>query len=205
MPGPSEANVQSLDALRDVRLALMAFSERTASALGALRSKIDRTVAWLEQDRPMYWREQERRAYDLVAGARIAYETCRLRTVGGRHAECIEEKVALRRAKERLEHCRHKIDVVRHWTIEASRQADEYRGRSGPLQRALDEEVPNVIAMLSRMIEAIEAYASVGVTMSGADSVSLGPIDGESESEATAPTTPAANPTPPDINAQSEH
>ena len=66
-----QANVQSLDALRDLRLSLITFGERVENALGELRSKIDRTMAWLQQDRPMYWREQERRAYDHDLHARF--------------------------------------------------------------------------------------------------------------------------------------
>lgn len=161
MPGPGSANVQSLDALRDVRLALMAYGERTEAALAELRTKIDRTLAWLEQDRPMYWREQERKAYDGVASTRVAYETCRMRTVGGRHSECIEEKIAHQRAKMRLEFCQRKMEVVRRWAAEARQQADEYRGRSGPLHRCLEDEVPNLVATLGRMIESLEAYADI--------------------------------------------
>lgn len=163
MPAPGHANVQSLDALRDVRLALILFQERAISAMGSLRTKIDRTRAWLEQDRPLYWRDQERNAYDRVATARVAYDTCRLRTVGGRHPECIEEKVALQRAKARLEYCQQKVDIVRRVTVEVGQQSDDYRGRSGLLQRLLDEDIPKVLAMLSRMIDAIDAYAAVGV------------------------------------------
>ncbi len=168
-----QANIQSLDALRDMRLALITYGERTENALGELRSKIDRTMAWLQQDRPNYWREQERRAYDGVASARIAYETCRLRTVGGRHSECIEEKIAFQRAKHRLEFCQHKMEVVRRWNVEAGRQVDEYRGRAGPLQRFLEDELPKIQARLSRMIDAIEAYASIQSSDKGAV-ISLG-------------------------------
>ena len=192
MAGSGNANVQSLDALRDLRLALIAFGERTGTALGELRSKIDRTMAWLEQDRPLFWREQERRAYDGVASARVGYETCRMRTVGGRHSECIEEKIALQRAKVRLERCQQKMEVVRRWNVEAGRQVDEYRGRSGPLQRFLEDELPNVLAMLSRMIAAIEAYANVQPAASGETVVSLGSADdGESpDDEPIATATP---------------
>ncbi len=161
MAGSGSANVRSLDALRDVRLSLISFGERTDTALTELRSKIDRTLAWLQQDRPLYWREQERKAYDNVASTRIAYETCRMRTVGGRHSECIEEKIAHQRAKMRLEFCKQKCELVRRWIAEAGQQSDEYRGRSAPLQRSLEEEVPNLIAMLGRMIETIEAYADI--------------------------------------------
>ena len=163
----TNANVRSLDALRDVRLALIAFRERASSALGSVRSKIDRTRAWLEQDRPIYWAEQERRAYDGGATARVGYETCKLRTVAGRHPECIEEKIALQKAKARLEYCQQKIVTVRRWVIEAGRQSDDYRGRAGALQRLLEEDIPNVLARVSRMIDALEAYAEVGSVSGG--------------------------------------
>lgn len=181
MPGPTNANVLSLDALRDVRLALISFGERTSGALAELRSKIDRTMAWLEQDRPLYWRDQERRAYDGVASARVAYETCKLRTVGGRHPECIEEKVTLQRAKARLEHCKEKIDVVRKWNVEAGRQVDDYRGRAGLLQRLVEDELPNMVATISRMIDSLEAYAEIHSDQQSA--VSLGSAD-EPEADA---------------------
>jgi len=192
MSGPGNANVQSVDALHDVRLALVAFGERTGSAMGELRSKIDRTIAWLEQDRPLYWRDQERRAYDSVATTRIAYETCRLRTVGGRHSECIEEKIAHQRAKARLEYCKQKIEVVRRWNIEASRQVDEYRGRAAPLQRLVDEELPNMVAMLSRMIDALEAYAEIGPSPGDA-AVSLNPTEFFSKTDDSADTKSTDN------------
>ena len=182
MPGPGNANVHSVDAVRDVRLALISFQERANSALDELRTKIDRTLAWLEQDRPMYWRDQERRAYDRVAGARIAYETCKMKTVGGRHPECIEEKVAFQRARERLEFCKVKIEVVRRWSNEAARQVDEFRGRCSPLKTCLDQDVPNVVAMLARMLDALDAYADIQNPSSGEASVSLGSIDEDTES-----------------------
>lgn len=184
MSAPSHANVQSLDALRDVRVALILFQERASAALGSLRTKIDRTRAWLEQDRPLYWRDQERKAYDRVASARVAFDMCRLRTVGGRHPECVEEKVALQRAKARLEYCQNKVDVVRRVNVEVGQQSDDYRGRSGPLQRLLDEDIPNVLAMLSRMIEAIEAYAAVGVLSEDSASVPLSTSISEPNSQA---------------------
>lgn len=192
MPGPGSANIQSLDAVRDVRLALIAFGERSELALAELRAKIDRTLAWLEQDRPMYWREQERRAYDGVAGARVAYESCRTRTVGGRHSECIEEKIALQRAKSRLEFCHQKMEVVRRWNVEAARQVDEYRGRSGPLQRRLEDEVPKVIALLSRMIESLEAYADVRLAEATSPPITLGSVD--EPGDAVAPVAPSIPP-----------
>lgn len=162
------AKVHSVDALKDVRSALIKFQERATTAMGDLRQKIDRTVSWLELDRPGYWRDQEHRAYDLVASTRVAYETCRLRTVGGRHADCIEEKKALERAKVRMEYVRQKQLAVRKWMVQAGKEANEYRSRTSTFQRTLENELPLMIGQLGRMIDAIEAYSESNASASTA-------------------------------------
>ncbi len=171
MPGQQGASVQTVDALKDVRMALIKFQERATTAMGDLRQKIDRTVGWLELDRPSYWRDQEHKTYDLVATTRVAYETCRLRTVGGRRSDCIEEKKAFERAKIRMEYVREKQQAVRKWMVQAGREANEYRARTSTFQRTLENDVTLMIAQLGRMIDAIEAYSETRV--SPADSTPL--------------------------------
>ena len=191
MSGSQGANVQSLDALKDIRAALIKFHERAVSAMGELRQKIDRTVDWLELDRPNYWRDQEHRAYDLLATTRVAFETCRLRVVGGRRSDCIEEKKAFERAKVRMEYVRQKQEAVKKWMVQAGREANEYRSRTSTFQRALENEVPLMITQLGRMIEAIEAYSETNTT-----SLVSGPVS--SLSAGTAPTVQ------PDVNAPTQ-
>lgn len=159
MPGMQGANVHTVDALKDVRAAFVKFEERATTAMGDLRQKIDRTLAWLELDRPNYWKDQERRAYDLVASTRVALETCRLRTVAGRKSDCIEEKKAFEKAKVRMEYVREKQRAVQKWMVQAGREANEYRARTSTFQRTLENDVPMMIAQLGRMIDAIEAYS----------------------------------------------
>ena len=165
MPGPQSANVHSVDAIRDVRSALVTFQERATTAMGELRQKIDRTQAWLELDRPNYWRDQERRAYDLVASTRVGLETCRLRTVAGRRSDCIEEKKAFEKAKMRMEYVREKQQAVRKWMVQSGREANEYRARTSTFQRMLEHDVPQMIAQLGRMIDAIERYSEMSPSM----------------------------------------
>jgi len=168
MPGPQSANVHSVESVKDVRAAMIVFLERANNAMGELRQKVDRAVAWVELDRPNYWREQERRAYDLVASTRIVLETCRLRTVAGRRSDCIEEKKAFERAKRRMEYVREKQETVRKWLVQAGREANEYRARTSTFQRTLESDVPAMIAQLGRMIDAIEAYLE-GQSVAGTD------------------------------------
>jgi hypothetical protein len=159
MSGPMSANVHSVDAIKDVRNALIRFQERATTAMGDIRQKVDRTTAWLELDRPNYWQDQERRAYDLVASTRVAFETCKLRTVAGRRSDCIEEKKAFERAKMRMEYVREKQQAVRKWMVQAGKEANEYRSRTSNFLRSLENDVPLMIAQLGRMIDAIERYS----------------------------------------------
>ena len=178
------------------------------TALGDVRQKIDRTVSWLEMDRPSYWRDQEHRAYDLLATTRIAYETCRLRTVGGRKSDCIEEKKAFERAKIRMEYVREKQLAVKKWMVQAGREANEYRARTSVFQRMLENEVPLLIAQMGRMIDAIEAYSEIQTTK--ADAASLTTSVPSTDGQVTEPNvipeaeTPAAEQIDPETRTDSD-
>jgi phenylacetate-coenzyme A ligase PaaK-like adenylate-forming protein len=56
----SQAEVHSIDALKDFRTALALYSEDTLSALGAVEAEVRRTVQWLYQERPYYSTTKER-------------------------------------------------------------------------------------------------------------------------------------------------
>ncbi len=155
------ARVTSIDALVAFRAAVVAFLERGPAALGSLRQETHRTMMWLEQEQPRYWQEELRRGYDRVASARTALDTCRMRTVAGHRSACIEEQVALRKAKARVEYCQQQVEVTRRWAIRAREEADEFLGKMAPLDRSFQQEVPNMVAILERMILAIEAYQDV--------------------------------------------
>lgn len=161
MPGSGSANVRSLDTLRDVRAALARFEERASIAVGGLRMEIQRMLEWLEQDRPAYWRQQVRDTHDEIASARIALENCRRRSAAGHRPTCIDEQRALERAKRKLQYAQEKVETVRRWSFRVRQAADEYRGRSASFERSLEHDVPKMLALLERMIAAVEDYADV--------------------------------------------
>ncbi len=156
----SGARVHSTEALTDVRAALIQFADRARNALASLRQETRRTLRWLQDEQPQYWQNELRRSFDRVASARIAYETCRMRTIAGHRSACIEEKVAAQRAQRRLEYVQEQIDVTRRWGLQAADQSNEFFGKIGPLERTLDYELPLMIALIDRMLTAIEAYSA---------------------------------------------
>lgn len=159
-----EARVQDSAAMIDVRGALIQFAERADSALGSLRQEARRTLRWLQDEQPQYWQSELRKGYDRVSSCRISYETCRMRTVAGHRSACIEEKVALQKAQRRLEYVQQQIDVTRRVGLRSADQTNEFLGKLGPLERWLEYEIPQMVAVLDQMLLAIEAYQAVSTS-----------------------------------------
>lgn len=181
------ANVRSIPAIRDFRAATQVFLEEALSSLDMIRIELQRAFEWIEHERPGYWQMQQRRAFDLVASTRTALETCLLRTVAGRRPSCIEEQQAHAAAKRRLDECRERLELVKRWSIKLHHEANEFRGRIASLGRTLDQDLPNLLALLERTAAILEQYAEI----------SAAPLDHDPQpSPSTAEDTPATNPTP---------
>ena len=51
-------------------------------------------------------------------------------------------------------------NVLHHWNVKIHRTADEYAIRVARLDRILNHDVPQLLALLERMITALESYAT---------------------------------------------
>ena len=120
------ANITSIPAIREFKVALLKFQDEGRSSMEVLQIEIQRVLQWIEQDRPAYWATQTRRAFDLVAQTRAALKTCQMRTVAGHRPSCIEEKQAHAAAKRRLQHCQEQIRRVKQWGVKLHQERDEF-------------------------------------------------------------------------------
>jgi hypothetical protein len=154
------ANVRSLDAIRYFRPAVIRFEDDVAAALTGLRTELNRTLQWLDHDCPAYWQQQIRSGFDSVAEARTQLARRQMMTVAGRHPDCIDEKKALGRAKERLELAQDKLRLCRQWSIKAHRAADEYNSRIGRVEQSMSQNLPRMKVILERIVEALESYSA---------------------------------------------
>jgi hypothetical protein len=155
------ANVLSIPALRDLKVAVIKFQQEAQGGLEVAQMELHKLVEWIEHDRPAYWQAQTRRAFDQVAATRAALASCQMRTVGGHRPSCIEEKKAHAKAKLRLEHCHEQLKRVQQWSVKLQREVDEFRARMGAARRLVENGLPVTLAMLDRSIEALESYAEV--------------------------------------------
>lgn len=152
------ANVQSIEAIREIRDALVIFMEDARNALNDTDFDLRRTTDWLTHEQRLYWAAEVRRRSQEIADARSALQRKELGKKPGSHPDTSVEDKALRIAKMRLAEAEEKVEVVRSWIPEMQRAGHEYRSQSLPLGDMLTGDLENALAKLSRMIESLEDY-----------------------------------------------
>jgi len=158
----STANVRSIEAVRDFRIALLIFQQNVTDALMSMQEQVYSALDWMENDRPRHWHQQELKAFDEISAARIALESARMRkSMDDHRPSLIEEKQALKDAKDRLTFCQEKMRIVKTMCVKVRHETDEFRGRMSQLERLLETDLPGMIALLERMLTALESYADI--------------------------------------------
>lgn len=157
----SQANVRSLDAMRAFRVRLLEFADVAIDVTASLQQQTLSFLDWLEHDRPNFWKQYMLWSFDVIAQARSDLERCKMRTAGDHRPTCYEEKLALEAAKKRLEMAQEKVEAATRWCAFVRHEIDEFDGRRGGLQRYIETDLAKTIAVLERMIVAIEAYAEI--------------------------------------------
>ncbi len=155
---PSPAQVHSVDAIEHFCAQLAKYEQQVQSALEALTSELQRAGEWLQHDRPSYWKQQTKLAEDVVHQAKLDLERCLIFPIAGEQPTCREEKAVLKKAQQRVDYCREKIERVRHWNRHMQHEMFEYEGRVGQLRRILETELPAARAKLQQIIRRLDAY-----------------------------------------------
>lgn len=152
------AKVTSVDAIVEFRGALRTFEADAAQAILTLDDQAQRALYWIDNEAPAYWKQEIRRCSDLVARRRSELETCKMRTVAGQRAACLEEIQALRAAQHKHRVAEEKLEVVRKWSQRIRQELDDYRGRTMALRIALERDLPRTFGLIDRTISSLDAY-----------------------------------------------
>src|SRR5208337_4751327 len=157
----SQAEVHSIDALKDFRTALALYSEDTLSALGAVEAEVRRTGQWLQQERPCYWQEQIKRRREQVASAKAEVFRRRLQKTPEYSPSLSEPMEILRRAEASLQDAEKRLLQVRKWQPLFHQAVLEYHGSIQRIKDLAASDVPRALTVLTRMIDALEAYLRI--------------------------------------------
>jgi hypothetical protein len=158
------ANVTSIDALRNVKAALVQFCADVEAALVAMELEARRPVEWIEGDRARYWPQQARRASDLVQEARQALARCEVHVSSEDRPSCYDEKKALEKAKRRLQLAEDKARVVRRWGSEMQKATEDFAMQVARLRSYLETDLVKTIAAVERMATALDRYVEQNKT-----------------------------------------
>jgi len=168
------ANVQSIDVMDQMALAVRAFAQEASVALDDVRMGLYRALQWVQYDQKEYWVQESRRAEEAVAEARLNLERKRMFRLGDHEPPCHEEKKALEAAKRRVDRAREKLDAVKRWSRLLDRESHECRGGIAPLADWIQTDVPRALAMLKQLSLALDAYVDLAPPMGDSAGASPG-------------------------------
>ncbi len=157
----SQADVRSIDSLKELRVALALYEEDAAAALGTVESEVKRTARWLIEERPMYWQEQIKRRRELVAQAKSDLFRKKIQQRADYIPPMSEQKENLRQAEASLQDAEKRLVMVRKWQPMFNQAVLEYHASVQRIKDMTATDVPSAINLLSRLIDALESYLRV--------------------------------------------
>ncbi|WP_165224185.1 hypothetical protein [Aquisphaera insulae] len=197
----SQADVRSIDALKNFRSVLALYSEDTLAALGAVDAEVRRTVRWLVEDRPQFWQDQIKRRREHVASARAEVYKKKLQKKPDYSPAMSEPMELLRKAEASLADAENRLVLVRKWQTRFNQAVLEYHGATQRLKDLSASDVPRAIQALIRIIDALEAYLAVAPPSgsgAGASEESAAPTRASGTLESIAARVLDEEPPPPD-------
>ncbi len=123
------ARVESIEALKMFRRAVIKFVEAANVALGDAESEMQRRLNWLENEQDSYWQGQIRKRQEDVSKARDGVRQKKIfKDFAGRTPSADQEEKALRIALARLEDAERKLAAVRRYAKKLPREIEVYKG-----------------------------------------------------------------------------
>lgn len=189
----SQANVRSVDAIRDFKNALIAFAEEARIALDSTEMDIRQTRNWLERDQMAFWKAQVKRSHEMISEARTELHRRRLSQTNSDAISDTDQKEALRLAHRRLEAAEEKVERIKKWAPVFEHALSEYHSQAQPLGDRLSGNLVASLAMLERMIQALEEYLAIEAPAAPV----LRPASSAATADATAPARAGSGPPEP--------
>ena len=155
-------NVSNVQVLKDIRASLCLFGDDARNALASTEMEISRMVSWLQNDRRLYWDSQIKLRRQELATAKAELFRKRTSQMFGNEGNLGEPRDLVREATKKLEHAEMQLAKLKKWQGPLQQALMQYRGASQPLGDCVAGEMERGLALLERMIIALEDYASGG-------------------------------------------
>ena len=154
------ANVQSIQTLRDFKVAMITFGEDARNALSGVEMDLRKMRDFLERDQLGYWQMQIKRRNEEVMQARADLHRRKISQQGSDAVSDSEQKEALREATKRLRIAEEKVALIKRLIPQFHHAIAEYHSHSQPLGDHISGGFEKSLSVLERMILSLEAYVA---------------------------------------------
>lgn len=190
-----QVKVDSIDALRAFKVAIIKFIESANAAMGDAESDGSRTLNWLENEQRSYWQSQIRKRHDMVEKCKEAVRMKKLyKDSSGKPQSAVEEEKALRLAQQRFAEAEQKAMNVKRSIPRLQKEIQMYAGGVQRFAGTVQQELPAAASKLEDLVRHLEEYVGFGPTESG--STAAPPPEQETGTTPTAPGESMARPEP---------
>ena len=160
------ANVRSLEAIREFRVALIKFIDKAKRSVATAESEVQRTSTWLSSTQPLHWTHEVRRANDRLAQAKGELARATLSQPDNPRGPTDQIRL-VRKREEEIRVAMKKGEQTKKWSRKFEQQTNEYKGAMTPLSSSLDGDLNKAVSILTNSIKSLEEYlASTAPTSS---------------------------------------
>jgi hypothetical protein len=154
------ARVTSIDALKDFKRVLGDFTTAATTALGEADADVRRTTWWIEHEQRSYWQNHRRKWANRLAEAKKELFSAQM-AAGDRLVPATLQRKAVEKAQREVDEADTKLKNIKRWSRLLERETILYRGDCQQLGRALEGDLPQALARLEQMIDALERYVKL--------------------------------------------
>jgi len=163
------ARITDINALAELRPALIRFGEYCQTALSGDRSDALKVLSWLQQNRLPHWKREIRIRSELAVRANSELIQ---RTAGASPRPSVDARKAYELAKRRVREAEEKYELTRRWIRVLEKEIDQYRGSIQRMAEIAQSFMTRAPARIDSHITALEAYMSTGPPPKGGRSQS---------------------------------
>ena len=155
-----QAKISSIEALEAFRADLIQYIAKARVALEDMEGDVRRTQTWLDTDRKQHWEGQMRMWLKKLHQAEQELYSANLTNPQANNAF---QKMAVLKARRKVEEAEEKIRVVKKWRQTFENRATPLLRQLDPMFHLVGQHLPKGVYALGESIKALQAYAEKNV------------------------------------------
>jgi hypothetical protein len=154
------ANVTSIEAMIRFKAALQEFAEDAGRALSEAQSDVQRTVAWLQNDRMAHWQRELKKRTEKLNQAKAELFRKQLESNDTRTSAVVERK-HVAKCQHLVDEAEEKIKAVKRWRGVLEREYMLFKAQCSQVAGIVAADVPITVARMEKMIAALQSYVAL--------------------------------------------